>query len=137
MATGNRAEVMDFIERFNFNLGNAIQCIARAGCKPASGIIAELEKAHWYLEREIERMKQDHKQAEWSSQSSANRPRSQVYQLGKSQQDGAIWHDRMGDKYRSRDGAWEYRTAGQNNWEPVRFDEILTDFGPYTPVVDS
>ena len=74
MATGNRAEVMDFIERFNFNLGNAIQCIARAGCKPASGIIAELEKAHWYLEREIERMKQDHKQAEWSSQSSANRP---------------------------------------------------------------
>ena len=84
-----------------------------------------------------ERMKQDHKEAEWSSQSSANRPRSQVYQLGKSQQDGAIWQDKMGDKYRSRDGAWEYQTAGQNNWEPVRFDEILTGFGPYTPVVDS
>ena len=57
MATENRAEVMDFIERFNFNLGNAIECIARSDCKPASGIIAELEKAHWYLEREIKRIK--------------------------------------------------------------------------------
>ena len=30
MPTENRTEVMDFIERFNFNLGNAIECIARA-----------------------------------------------------------------------------------------------------------
>ena len=41
MPTENRAEVMDFIERFNFNLGNAIQCIARASRKPGSGIILE------------------------------------------------------------------------------------------------
>ncbi len=137
MATENRAEAIDFIERFNFNLGNAIQCIARADRKPGSGIIAELEKAHWYLEREIRRIKQDHKETEWSSQSSATRPLSQVYRLGKSQQNGTIWQDRMGDKYRFHHGVWEYQTAGQNNWEPVRFDEILTDFGPYTPVMDS
>ena len=133
MATES-AEVMDFIERFNFNLGNAIECIARADCKPASGIVAELEKAHWYLEREIKRI---HKETESTSQSSAAQPSSRAYQLGRSQQNGTIWQDRMGDRYRCRDGTWEYQTAGQNNWEPVRFDEILTDFGPYTPVVDS
>ena len=43
----------------------------------------------------------------------------------------------MGDKYRFSDGAWEYLTAGQDNWEPVRFPDILTDFGPYTAVADS
>ena len=137
MTTGISAEVMDFIERFNFNLGNAIECIARANCKPGSGVLPELENAHWYLEREIRRITQDHKDAEWSYQSAANRPRSQICQLGKSQQNGTLWRDRMGDKYRFRDGMWEYQTAGQNSWEPVRFDEILTDFGPYTPIDDS
>ena len=39
--------------------------------------------------------------------------------------------------YRFSDGAWEYLTAGQDNWEPVRFPDILTDFGPYTAVADS
>jgi hypothetical protein len=45
-----------------------------------------------------------------------------------------MWRDRMGDLYRFRGGAWEYQTAGQNTWEPVRFQGILTDFGPYTLV---
>jgi hypothetical protein len=42
----------------------------------------------------------------------------------------------MGDKYRFNGDVWEYQAAGQNNWEPVRFREILTDFGPYTALVD-
>jgi hypothetical protein len=137
MTTENRAEVLDFVERFSFNLGNAIECISRAGGKPRKAIIAELERAHWYLEREIKRIEQDHKETESSSPSSPTRPLSHVHQLGKSQQNGTIWQDRMGDKYRSNNGTWEYQTAGQNNWEPVRFDEILTAFGPYTPAVDS
>ena len=137
MTDRNGAEVIDIIERFDFNLGSAIECIARAGRKAGSGIIADLEKAQWYLEREIKRIKQDHNETASSSQSSAIRPASQVYQLGKSQQNGTIWQDRMGDKYRFYRGAWEYQTAGQINWEPVRFHEILADFGPYTPVVDS
>jgi hypothetical protein len=69
------------------------------------------------------------------SPSSASRPASPVYQLGKSQRYSGTWRDKMGDKYRFRNGAWEYQTAGQRTWEPVRFDEILTDFGPYTLVV--
>ena len=137
MTDRNGAEVIDIIERFNFNLGSAIDCIARADRKPGSGTIADLEKAQWHLDREIRRIKQVRKETVSSSQSSAIRPASEVHQLGKNQQNGTIWQDRMGDKYRFYNGAWEYQTAGLNNWEPVRFHEILTDFGPYAPVVDS
>ena len=46
-------EAIDVIEAFdlNFNLGNVIKYILRCGKKDAE--IQELEKAKWYLEREI------------------------------------------------------------------------------------
>jgi hypothetical protein len=129
--------VIDIIERFTFNLGSAIDCIARAGGKTAAGTVGDLERAQWYLEREIKRIKHYGESAVPSSQTSATRAASQVHQLGLSQQNGTVWQDRMGDRYRFSDGAWEYLTAGQDNWEPVRFPDILTDFGPYTTVADS
>jgi hypothetical protein len=48
-------EVIDVIEDWGlgFNLGNAIKYIARAGHKGDK--LTDLEKARWYLEREIER----------------------------------------------------------------------------------
>ena len=50
-------EVIDYIEdkNFNFNLGNAIKYISRAGKKGDK--IEDLEKAKWYIQREIERCK--------------------------------------------------------------------------------
>lgn len=36
-----------------FNLGNAVKYIARAGKKPGSAKSEDLEKALWYLQREI------------------------------------------------------------------------------------
>ena len=45
---------IDIIERFNFNLGSAIDCIARADRKPGSGTIADLEKAQWHLCRSFQ-----------------------------------------------------------------------------------
>jgi hypothetical protein len=113
MTDRNGAEVIDIIERFDFNLGSAIECIARAG-KAGSGIVADLEKAQWHLEREIKRIKQDHNETASSSQSSAIRPASQVCQLGKSQQNGTIWQDRMGDKYRFYRGAWDIRPRAKS-----------------------
>jgi hypothetical protein len=131
------AQVMDIIERFTFNLGSAIDCISRAGRKPGSAPVADLERAQWFLEREIERIKQDGEEIASSSQSSAVRPASLVNQLGENQQNGATWQDRMGDRFRFNGGEWEYQTAGQSAWEPVRFKETLTDFGPYSQVLDS
>ena len=49
-------ECITVAEHFNFNLGNAIKYIWRSGCKPESPQLQDLEKAAWYLNREIERL---------------------------------------------------------------------------------
>jgi len=55
--TQGKYEVIDVIEDWNlgFNLGNAIKYIGRAGHK--DDIVQDLEKAKWYIEREIKRLK--------------------------------------------------------------------------------
>lgn len=57
--TDTKIEVMDYIEDkgFNFALGNAVKYISRAGKKDKNKTIQDLEKASWYLNREIERLK--------------------------------------------------------------------------------
>jgi len=47
-------ECIDVVENFNFNRGNAIKYIWRAGAKGED--IEDLQKAIWYLQREIERV---------------------------------------------------------------------------------
>lgn len=51
---GNNFEVIDIIEDFNlgFNLGNVLKYILRSDKK--ENRIQDLEKAMWYLNREIE-----------------------------------------------------------------------------------
>lgn len=51
-------EVVDAIDawKLNFHRGNAIKYIARAGRKDASKEIEDLEKAAYYLNREIQRL---------------------------------------------------------------------------------
>jgi hypothetical protein len=51
-----KIEVIEFIEDKNlgFHRGNAVKYIARAGIKDPDKEIEDLEKARWYLDREIE-----------------------------------------------------------------------------------
>lgn len=49
-------EVIDLTEQMNFNRGNAVKYIARAGLKDKSKEVEDLEKAAWYIKREIERL---------------------------------------------------------------------------------
>ena len=59
--TSGKIEVIDFIEDkgLNFNLGNVLKYVARAGHKKSSGksvdakALEDLKKARWYIEREI------------------------------------------------------------------------------------
>lgn len=46
-------ECIDVVEHMNFNLGNAVKYIWRADEKGNS--LQDLEKAKWYIEREIKR----------------------------------------------------------------------------------
>lgn len=48
-------EVIDLTEQMNFNKGNAVKYITRSGFK--SNEIQDLEKAAWYIAREISRVK--------------------------------------------------------------------------------
>ena len=60
--TTGKIEVIDFIEdkELNFNLGNVVKYVARAGRKKVSGksidakALEDLKKAQWYIQREIE-----------------------------------------------------------------------------------
>ena len=51
-------EAIDVIEdwNLNFNLGNTIKYISRAGHKDKDKTIEYLKKALWYLDREIQRL---------------------------------------------------------------------------------
>lgn len=55
----NSIEAIDVIEAWglNFSLGNTVKYISRAGRKDPSKKIQDLQKASWYLSREIERLK--------------------------------------------------------------------------------
>jgi hypothetical protein len=46
-------ECITVVEHFNFNIGNAIKYLWRAGEKGSA--IEDLEKAAWYIQRELKR----------------------------------------------------------------------------------
>lgn len=52
-------EVIDAIEAWNLNFsrGNAVKYVARAGMKDIKKEIEDLEKAKWYIDREISLLK--------------------------------------------------------------------------------
>ena len=57
--TDGKIEVIDYIKDkgFNFFRGNAIKYISRAGKKYKAKEIEDLQKAVWYLNKGIERLK--------------------------------------------------------------------------------
>ena len=49
-------EIIQLTEQMNFNRGNAVKYIARAGLKSYETEILDLKKALWYIQREINRV---------------------------------------------------------------------------------
>lgn len=58
-----KIEVITYIEdkKFNFNLGNVIKYVSRAGKKNKETLLEDLKKASWYLNREIGRIENENK----------------------------------------------------------------------------
>ncbi|MFD5308282.1 DUF3310 domain-containing protein [Streptomyces ardesiacus] len=53
----NGAEVIDITEHLNFNRGNAVKYLSRAGKKGGPGKeLEDLQKALWYVTREVQRL---------------------------------------------------------------------------------
>lgn len=57
--TDNPYEAIKVIEAWDlgFCLGNTVKYISRAGKKETDKNVQDLEKARWYLDREIEKLK--------------------------------------------------------------------------------
>lgn len=57
--TDGKIEVIEFIEdkNLNYHKGNAIKYICRAGKKDPSKEVEDLQKAIWYINREIKNIK--------------------------------------------------------------------------------
>lgn len=62
-STVKGVECIDVTEQFNFNRGNAIKYIWRAGHKDKSKEVEDLRKAAWYINREIERITNERKES--------------------------------------------------------------------------
>jgi hypothetical protein len=52
-------EVINFTEQLDFNRGNAVKYIARAGFKEGVDELEDLSKAAWYINRAIEKLKSE------------------------------------------------------------------------------
>lgn len=61
-AAGETYETIKVIEAWQlcFYLGNVVKYISRAGKKDAAKEMEDLQKAAWYLQRKIEKLKQQH-----------------------------------------------------------------------------
>jgi len=59
--TSSKVEVIDAIEAWGlgYHLGNVVKYVARAGKKNPTKDIQDLEKAAWYLNRRIEKLKEE------------------------------------------------------------------------------
>ena len=55
----NGAEVIDIAENLNFNRGNAVKYLARAGRKDPLRTVEDLKKARWYIDRELKRLESE------------------------------------------------------------------------------
>ena len=53
----NGAQVVDITEHLSFSAGSAIKYLARAGKKDPAKHVEDLEKAAWFVQREIQRVK--------------------------------------------------------------------------------
>lgn len=52
-------ECIEITRHRNFNIGNAIKYLWRAGLKDSAAVAEDLRKAVWYIEDEIKRLGQE------------------------------------------------------------------------------
>lgn len=142
----NGAEVIDITENLNFNLGNSVKYIARAGKKDPAKHLEDLKKAAWYLEREINRFDNPptYNVVDWCdfwndvdesiAEAGAYRPVPQVWDSLTEVPHGVRVRDNVGHVWTHVLGIWHWgrndsRTPSTH--EPHEYDECR----PFTEVL--
>jgi len=126
----NNAEVIDITENLNFNLGNVVKYVARAGRK-TDDPVEDLMKAQFYLDRELERIN--------TTQVTVYEKEPRVWDLIDHVPPNTIVVDKDGDRYRRIQGTAMFEISCLENehrqyyeWQPA-WPSIYRD-GPFTEV---
>jgi len=126
----NNAEVIDITENLNFNLGNVVKYVARAGRK-TDDPVEDLMKAQFYLDRELERIN--------TTQVTVYEKEPRVWDLIDHVPPNTIVVDKDGDRYRRIQGTAVFEISCLENehrqyyeWQPA-WPSIYRD-GPFTEV---
>jgi Protein of unknwon function (DUF3310). len=72
-------EIIDLAEQMNFNRGNAVKYISRAGIKSETTEIEDLKKAAWFINREIQRLQSGTEVSEGSYKEPSYHPCNDKY----------------------------------------------------------
>ncbi len=75
---GKPIEAIVITERMNFNIGNAMKYLWRAGKKDPAKNLEDIRKAHWYVSREIGRLVKAVRSPAWFYVFDLMKPKSRV-----------------------------------------------------------
>ena len=144
----NGAEVIDITENLNFNRGNAVKYIARAGRKDPALEIEDLRKAQWYIEREIYRLGEgprdpilDAKMAEedcsFFIEHMTQPAKTRVWEKIRDVPEGVKVADRDGAHFWWRGGRLRWGSGDGMPWVPVIGESFDEDLRPFTEVLET
>ena len=140
----NNAEVIDITENLNFNLGNVVKYVARAGRK-TDDPVEDLMKAQFYLDRELERINPAQQPATSFRLDcfTVYEKEPRVWQLLDHIPPNTIVVDKDGDRWRRVNGTAKFEISSLDNehgqyyeWQPA-WPFVYREqhnYGPYTEV---
>ena len=127
----NGAEVIDITEHLNFNRGNAVKYIARAGKKNPDTEIEDLRKAQWYLQRELYRLGADGPTDRMLDAKMASEGQPRVWEDFSQIPAGVGVRDKDGDSWHSDEDT--YQAEASLPW----LIERNRLWGPFTEILES
>lgn len=130
----NGAEVIDITENLNFNRGNAVKYIARAGKKNPDTEVEDLRKAVWYLNRELSRLGHTEAANELGDFGAVPRP-ARVWDDWAYVPEGVTYKGTDGGTYVNVSGvrylSWNGAPDTQSEWD----DHDMELIAPFTEVI--
>ena len=127
-------EVIQLTEQLNFCRGNAVKYIARAGLKDPLKEVEDLEKAKWYIERELARLEAKNKKRRAEAKEQVARAVERLKGARKDPANGGY----IGGGYASggyASGAYTFNTSAPTPEDIARLGRALRQADSYSLAV--
>jgi hypothetical protein len=129
----NGAEVIDITEHLNFNRGNAVKYIARAGKKNPDTELEDLRKAQWYINREIRRIESGTDDSVTQVIAGFTK-KPNVYGRLSDVPSGVVVVDKYGDKWYRDELRVFYQSPGDGWQQTYATSDAVNRSGPFEEV---